>query len=193
MKNFARLAQGCNTMSLLLEVKRQPELWDQITTRLNFAVSPHRETHDIWLRYKDQAENIASGNFSNFADEHDPIWYPAMDKLPAARALIFNLMALVQGERLGGVLIYKVQPGEQIYPHTDKGWHPEYYDKYNFTLQSTPGAAFVYPEHGESMVSQAGDLYWFKNTVPHGVVNDGDDDHIVMTVCIRSHGGGKER
>ena len=39
----------------------------------------------------------------------------------------------------------------------------------------------------EAMTSNTGDVYWFKNTIPHGVKNDSADEQIVMTVCIKTH------
>lgn len=188
MKNFMQIASGIDVMPLALEIKRQPHLWDRDMERLSVH-GPHRETQDIWLRYKDKRENTQSKNWDNFADPHDPIWYPAFYELPSARKLIFDLMARVQGERLGGVLIYRVPPGKQIYVHTDTGWHPEYYEKFNFSIQSQPGCAFYYPEDDEVMTSNTGDVYWFRNTIPHGVRNASAEDQIIMTVCIKTHGG----
>ncbi|HTD89237.1 MAG TPA: hypothetical protein VK663_01125 [Burkholderiales bacterium] len=190
--NFLKISSGIDVMPLAMELARQPELWNQITTRLAFAGSPHRESDDIWMRYKDQSANIASGDFSDFADEHDPIWYPAFYKLPSSAKFIFDLMAYVKAERLGGVIIYRVQPGKQIYLHADQGWHPEYYDKFNLAIQSQPGCAFYYPDQGEAMEQVTGDMHWFRNTVRHGVINKSDHDQIIMTVCVRTHASGSK-
>lgn len=171
-------------MPLLLELHRQPYLWDVNDVRL-LEHSPHRETHDIWLRYKDETENKKTGDYSNFADAHDGVWYPAYYALQAARPLIFGLMSRVEGERLGGVLIYSIPPGKRIYPHTDVGWHVDYFEKYNICLQSNHKTRFIYAE--EEMIAAQGDVHWFVNNVEHQVVNEGDTDHLVMTVCIHSH------
>lgn len=186
MNNFLKMAEGLNTLPLLLQVASQPELWDRDPERLS-PRGPHHQTHDIWLRYKEKASNVASGDWSNFCDEHIPIWYPAIDVLPAARPLVFNLMAAVQGEMLGAVLIYKVPPGAEILPHTDMGWHPNYFEKFNISLQSQKGCSFYYPDTGESMESKTGDLYWFRNTVQHGVKNESAEDQIILTICIKTH------
>ncbi len=72
--------------------------------------------------------------------------------------------------------------------HSDAGgWHADATEKFNFSLQSQPGCSFYYPDDGESMTSNTGDVYWFKNTIPHGVRNASDDDQIIMTVCIQTH------
>jgi hypothetical protein len=189
MKNFLQIATGVQTAPLLLELQRQPELWDRNSARLT-KNGPHHETHDIWLRYKDETENKKKGDYSNFSDPHDGVWYPAYYALQTAKPLIFNLMAAVQGERLGGVLLYKIPPGRKIHPHTDTGWHVDYYDKFNIYLQADAKTAFCYAT-GEEIRAKSGDVYYFVNNVEHEVINKGDDDHIVLTVCIRIDKGGK--
>ena len=186
MKNYLQIAAGVNVMPLLLELQRQPELWNKNPCRLSKR-GPHHETSDIILRYKDERPNIKSGDWSNFSDEHIPDWYQSWDRLPAAKPLVFDLMAAVHGEMLGAVLIYRVRTGEKIYPHIDPGWHAGAYDKFNVCLKSNPKAAFVY--ESEAMVQRQGDVHHFRNDVTHSVINEGDDDHIVMTVCIRQDRG----
>lgn len=183
MKNFLKITE-VNVGKLMLELHRQPNLWDKNVARLS-KFGPHHETHDIWLRYKDETENAKTGNYANFGDPHDGIWYPAFYSLPAARPIIFNLMAMVEGERLGGILLYSVPPGKKIHPHIDTGWHVDYYEKFNVCLQSNPLARFCYQD--EVMIAKAGDIHRFRNDVEHWVENEGPEDHIVLTVCIRTH------
>ncbi len=184
MKNSLKIAEGMDVLPLLYEVNRQPHLWDRNDVRLQ-KHGPHAQTHDIWLRYKDETENATSGDYQNFGDPHDGVWYPSFYELPSARRLIFALMARVEGERLGGILIYSVPPGKRILPHTDTGWHVDYFDKFNICLQSNPQAAFHYED--ESFQQRMGDVHRFVNNKPHWVVNDGEEEHIVLTVCIRTH------
>lgn len=186
-KNFLKIAQGVDVGPLALEIARQPGLWNQHMRRLTIDGSPHRETDDIWLRYKESASNEKSGDWTSFYAEHDPVWYDGYYALPAARKLIFDLMARVEGERLGGIIIYRVPAGKQIYVHTDEAWHAQYYEKFNFSIKSQPGCVFYYPKNDEGMESNTGDVFWFKNTVPHGVLNQSKEDQIIMTVCIKTH------
>lgn len=186
MKNYLQIGSGVDVMPLVTELHRQPHLWNRNDVRLSKA-GPHWQTDDIWLRYKDESENKKSGDYRNFSDPHDGVWYPAYYALPSARSMIFDLMRRVEGERIGGIFIYRVAPGKKIFPHIDTGWHVNYFDKFNICLQSNPQAAFVYDEDGEAMVQRPGDVHRFVNTRTHSVVNDGSDDHIVMTVCIRVH------
>jgi len=182
VKNFMKVAQGVDVIPLLLEIHRQPELWNKNPCRLS-KVGPHHETQDMFLRYKDETENVKTGDWSNFSDEHIPDWNKTIDFLPSSKKIIFDLMHRVGGEMLGGVFVYKVEPGKQIYPHVDKGWHASFYDKFNVCLQSNQNAAFIYDD--ESMVQSQGDIHLFRNDTTHRVINEGKDDHIVMTVCIR--------
>ncbi len=180
-----KIAESIDVLPLLYEIHRQPQLWDRNDVRLS-KNGPHWQTHDIWLRYKDETENKEKKDYANFGDPHDGVWYPSYYELPAARRIIFGLMSRVEGERIGGVLVYKIPPGRRIMPHTDTGWHVDYFDKFNVCLQSNPKAAFHYSE-SNFFRQKMGDIHRFVNGKEHWVVNDGDDDHIVLTVCIRVH------
>jgi hypothetical protein len=186
MKNYLKIAEHVDVGPLLLEVQRQPKLWDKNPARLN-PQGPHAQTHDIWLRFKDETENAESGNYDSFKAPHVSVWYPPYYALPAARTLIFGLMSRVEGEILGGVLIYSIPPGARILPHIDHGWHVDYFEKFNICLQSNPQTRFIFRANGEEMVAARGDVHHFFNNVEHEVVNDGQDEHIVMTVCIHTH------
>lgn len=183
--NFKLLQKGVPVANLLAELEAKPHLWDANPLRL-FREGPHWQTHDIWLRYKDDTENKKTGDYSNFNDPHHPIWYPPFYELPATVPLLFGLMAAVQGEHLGGALIYSIPPGKEIFVHSDPGWHAHYHAKFNFALQSQSGCSFYYPDTGESMEAETGDLHWFRNTVPHGVKNNSDRDQIILTCTIHT-------
>jgi len=186
MNNFTQIAAGINVFPLLLDLQRQPSLWNKNPCRLS-KYGPHSDTSDIVIRYKDETENFKTGDFSNFSDEHVADWYKSVDHLPYAKNLSFELMSLVNGEVLGAVLIYRVRPGEKIYSHIDQGWHANTFEKYNICLESNPKAAFCY--ENERMVQKEGDLHWFRNDIPHWVINEGDTDHIILCICIRQDSG----
>jgi hypothetical protein len=179
--NFMQVADNVPTHSLLEQVLAQPELWNKNPCRLSRR-GPHHETQDMFLRYRDETPFLESGDWSDFAGAHLPIWNRTIEYLPAARPLIFGLMSRVMGEVLGGVFLYKVEPGKRIYPHIDKGWHAAYMDKFNICLSSNPQTRFQYED--DAMVQAAGDVHWFRNDVMHSVVNEGETDHIVLTVCV---------
>jgi hypothetical protein len=185
--NFLKV-DVADVSALVAELDAHGELWNRNPCRLSKR-GPHHETDDIFLRYKDERPNLQAGDWSNFSDEHIPSWYAGIDMLPAARAIIFGLMGKFSGEMLGGVFIYRMRPGSRIYGHVDRGWHPEYFEKFNVCLRSNPAARFIYAD--DAMVQDAGEVHWFRNDVRHDVVNEGETDHIVMTVCIRMDSGGR--
>lgn len=176
-----------NVEPLRLALQKKAHLFGQYPMRAEAPDSPHAEMKDIWVRYNDIKPYLESGDFSTFADEHDSVWYDAYYELPEMRKPIFDVMAAVDGERLGGILITKLPPGGKIAPHTDSGWHAGYYDKYFVPIQNAEGAIFgfndgvIEPEEGE--------VFWFDNSNLHWVDNDSDIDRIAMIVCIKSDRG----
>jgi quercetin dioxygenase-like cupin family protein len=92
-------------------------------------------------------------------------------------------MNLVRGDSLGGVLITRIPPGKQVYPHIDGGWHAKTYDKFALQIAAHPQQAFCY-EDGQ-YVTAAGDLFWFHNQESHWVLNESPCDRITMIVCVK--------
>lgn len=176
MKHIMKIGSGINVMPLALQLKRNPQLWNQNSFRTS-ADSPHADVDDIWVRYADISEGMPTG-------PHDSIWYPAYRTLPQLRDIVFGIMGLVQGERLGGVLITKIPAGKRVKPHVDPGWHAEYYDKFAVQIESHQQQAFCY-EDGK-LVTAPGDVYWFNNQAEHWVINDSPVDRITLILCIRT-------
>lgn len=186
MKNFHKVAAGINVGPLALQLHQNPELWNANPARL-YPGSPHDNSDDIWVRYRDETEFVARGSYEGFNDEHESVWYPAFYALPAIRSLVLDLAHAVGAERIGGVLLWRLKPGQSIRPHRDNGWHAEYYDKYNICVQSGPGCSFDWPEEGETLCERPGDVHRFINSTTHSVTNTGTDDYIVLVVCLRTH------
>lgn len=181
MISHFKIADDFDVLPLQESLKRQPELFGQHVQRAQMYLSPHAAMKDIWVRYND------IGNYTdltNFNEEHDPVWYPAYYKIPEIKPILFKLMALVEGERLGGVLITKVPPGGTIAPHTDTGWHAGYYSKFYIPIQNEEGACFGFADG--TIKPTLGDVWCFDNSVPHWVVNESQQDRIALIVCIRT-------
>lgn len=176
MRNMKLIASGWDVSQLQLQLAQSPDLWNIHKPRREWTDSPHREADDIWVRY---APSVEAG-----MREHDSIWYPEASFLPTARDLAFRVMSLVNGERLGGVLLTRIPPGKQVYPHIDKGWHAEYYEKYLIPIESHPDQLFHFDEG--SMQSCVGDVIWFRNQPSHWVINDSPVDRISLIVCVRA-------
>ena len=184
---FNKIAADFPVMPLQLALRRQPGLFGKYNQRCE-GNSPHRESKDIWVRYN-AIQNVTEYGGQLNSDhpankEHRPVWYPAYYQLPQLRPLVFNLMALVEGEELGTILLVKVPPGKQIYTHIDGSWSASYYEKYFIPVQTYSSTSFNF-EDG-SIIPQLGEVYWFNNSVPHNVVNNSTEDMILLIVTIKS-------
>jgi hypothetical protein len=184
MRHFSLIRKGIHVNPVLAQIAEHPELWNAHTGRKLRPGSPHVQMSDIWVRFNDLAK---CPDFAKLSDEHVPIWYPAYAALPALRPILAELMARVQGEMLGGVLITKVPPGGEIAPHADSSWHVEQYEKYYVSLQSAPGAVFGCLHEGvqEELSPQPGECWLFDNRKRHWVKNESSIDRITLIVCIR--------
>lgn len=178
MNNFQRIAVGVDIIPLMNAIMRDPALWNQNTLRTRHLNTAHAEVDDIWIRFNeiDDVESVV--------DDKEAVNYPAFWALPQARPLVFSLMARIEGERLGRVLITKLRPGYKITAHVDGGAPAEYYDRFHIVLNSAPGCDF---RAGDEWVHMAtGEVWWFDNTKEHEVVNNSGDDRIHMIVDIRT-------
>lgn len=182
MQHFHKIASGLNVAPVLAQLDAHPELWNQHNPRKAFLGSPHDQTSDLWVRFNDHAK-LDPNNYAAFSDEHIPVWYPAWDKLTALRPIIFQLMAEVEGEMLGGVLLTCVPPGAQVRPHRDKSWHVSYYSKFYVGLQSAPGAIFGCED--EEINIKSGECFLMDNRKLHWVDNRSNIDRITAIICIR--------
>lgn len=174
------LLSNLPVQQLHAQLLEHPELWDEHKARTEQYA--HSNIQDIWLRYND-IKNF-DGDLAKFNEEHESVWYPAFDKLPAAADLIFNTMRFVYGERLGGVLITKVPAKGSVKPHIDLGWHARKYQKFAIQISANDEQAFCF--YDMALVTAPGDVYTFDNHQLHWVENDSDEDRITMIVCIES-------
>lgn len=179
MENFYKLTSNANITPLVSAITRQPKLWNQYTLRTEHKGTAHCEVSDIWLRFND----IQDKTNEYIIDNHESIDYPAFDKLPQARSLIFDLMRLVEGKRLGRVLITKLTPGTKIHPHVDGGDHAAYYSRHHIILQNEPGSVFRCGN--EAITMRTGEVWWFNNEIEHEVINNSSDDRLTLIVDIK--------
>lgn len=175
------IASNIDVSGLHKELLEHPELWDQHKQRTQMYA--HSNVQDIWLRYND-FKNF-DGDMAKFNEQHDSTWYHAIDSVPSAPEIIFNVMRFILGERLGGVLITKIPPGESVKPHLDRGWHAEYYQKFAVQISADEDQVFCFDE--TELVTMPGDLFTFDNQRRHWVTNASKTtDRITMIVCALS-------
>lgn len=175
------LASGLHVDGLVKQLDAHPEAWNTHTQRTAAYATPHKQVDDIWVRYNDWAN--FDGDRVAFNDEHTSVWYPVVGKIPDAWSLARRVMRLVNGRRLGGVLITRIPPGGEVKPHIDTGWHAGYYEKFAVQIKGNKEQAFCF-EDGE-LRPEPGDLYTFDNSRTHWVRNDSDHERITLIICIR--------
>lgn len=192
MKNFQKISENIDVSGLLAELELNPQLWDANNQRKTYQGTPHDRMSDIWVRYNSIEKT--GGDLALMSQEHVPVWYPAWKALPSLHKIVFDLMTKVEGEMLGGVLITRVPAGLGISPHTDSGWHVEYYDKFYLTLKSSKGACFACDYHGiEKLEPNPGEIWLFDNRKIHWVENQSPDDRITVIICIRTEKFGRQQ
>ena len=187
MKNFQQITAGIDIMPLLLAIKRRPDLWKADTYLRDYPQGPFAQIESIMLRFPEKAvletEAELKDHLSKY-DQHESIDHPAYAVLPEARRLVMGVMARVDGERLGRVMINKIAPGGVIYPHADTPAHTAYYSRFHLVLQSQSGVVFRAGD--ESTYMATGELWWFDNSQVHEVINNSADDRIHMIIDVRT-------
>jgi len=179
MNNFQLIASNVDVVPLLLSLNAQKGLWNQNDLRTTYPDSPHSNVDDIWLRFND----FELGEELVVADDIECRNYPAFALLPQARELVMTLMARVQGERLGRVLITKLPAGGKIPAHPDQGAPATYYERYHIALQGLAGSLFRCGD--EQVCMRTGQIWWLDNSVEHEVINNSADDRIHMIIDIK--------
>lgn len=187
MINFFKMGENVDVLPLLVALKQMPELWNQHTLRTTHENTPHAQVSDIWLRFNDISLFENGGEDPSILDQHESINYPALARLPEARFLIFQIMARVQGERLGRCMITKLAPGGRITPHTDSGDHAAYYERFHIVLQAAPGCIFRAGD--EQVQMRTGEFWWFQNQAEHEVINNSVDDRLHLIIDIHTGRG----
>lgn len=189
MSNFQRIAAGVNVTPLMLAIARRPELWQADTYLRDYPQGPFGEIESIMLRFPEkrvfdqESEVEAYKRGEHFFDQHESIDYPAYALLTEARPLVMSVFAAVAGERLGRVMINKIKPGGEIFPHADTPEHVKYYSRFHVVLQSDVGVRFRCGQEWAHW--ETGAVFWFRNAEEHQVINDSSIDRIHMIIDAR--------
>lgn len=185
MNEFTLIAEHIDVGPLLAELDARSDLWNENPGRLTGA-GPHRETQDIWCRYRALEELRGP---EDYRTEHRSVWYPAREALPSLCRTVFEMMApvLVQSPevRLGGVLLTRIPPRCNVYPHHDRGtWHSEHYTT-KLWMPLRANDLCVNTCEGDKIVMRPGEVWTFSNLKVHSVHNRGDTERIALIVCTR--------
>lgn len=182
MKHFKLLRSGFDVGPVVEQLAAHPKLWDEYPARTNSRESPHVETSDIWLRFRDPGELV---DRKDYGTPHFAVFYPSWYLLPAAHAIVFRLMAEVHAVYLGGILITRIPAGAKVRPHHDRGsWHSEYLNTKVYVVLKANDQCTNWCED-ERVIMRPGEAWAFNNLATHGVINDGTEERLVLIVTMR--------
>lgn len=188
MSLFKLIAAGIDVSPLLAQIDAHPGLWNARAERRVHPESPHRETDDLWLRYRHPRELTGP---ASYAEPHNSVWYPASITLAAAWPIIDRLRDRVGADALGGVLMTRIPPGARVHWHDDRGtWHAEHYTMkiwlpLRANAQCVNSCLDPATDHQEDVIMQSGEAWTFSNLLPHRVLNLGDTERIALIMCFR--------
>lgn len=179
--SLERIGQDIDVTAALAEVMAADDMWGEIPLRTMAADSPHRETQDVWLRYR-ATQDLTDAE--SFASPHWSVWYPVMERLPSLKAVIFEVFHRMQGTHLGGCLLTRIPPGKQVYDHIDEGWHAETMNAKVYVILKANAACLNFcGDHRAVMAT--GSVWRFDNSRPHSVVNGGATDRIACIATMK--------
>lgn len=180
------LHHGVNVAPLIQQLDAAPELWDENIFRTEQpagvpVAGPHKKIQDIIVRFNDWKN--WTGDRAAFNEEHESVWWGPYDKLPYIQPLVFDLMRMQYAEQLGMVLLTKIPPHTSVGKHIDVGWHARHYLKFGVQVSAAPGQKFCFENY--KLETKAGDLFAFRNDIPHWVENPTDHERITLIICLR--------
>jgi hypothetical protein len=82
------------------------------------------------------------------------------------------------------VFLSRLQPGAQVYPHTDKQWGKNFdiNSRYGIVLTTNPDCKVIWQDTTAN--PDVGSLFWFDNTKTHGAINNGSTSRIYLYMDI---------
>lgn len=180
--HFKKIADNVNVSLALEELDGHPFLWNDNPERLKFD-SPHRETDDIWLRYRSKAELHEP---SDYRVPHFAEWYLGWRMMPAFKPIVFGLANFVQATNIGGVFITRIKPGGTVYWHSDKGfWHSEFHNT-KVWLPLRANEMCLNHCDDETVRMHVGECWTFDNLKMHAVENKGETERITLIMSFRT-------
>lgn len=177
MRFFQKLSESVQVAPLLHAIQCAPDLWNAFPIRTTHPGSAHADASDI-LCFFNRLDDPSA-----ILDDLQAQPYPAWDRLPQLRSLVFDTLRFVEGVQLGRVVITRLPPGGRITPHQDMGAAAAFYERYQIALQCLPGCLFH--AGNETAHFRSGELWHFDNSQVHSVENNSTDDRIVVIMDIR--------
>lgn len=182
MKNFARVPGQFDPTEALAQLDANPSLWGRNPERIAVEGSPHAQSQDIWVRFRDPS---VLHEPADYGAPHWAVWYPAWHVLTALHPVVFALASDVRATYIGGILITRIPAGAAILPHIDRGWHPDTMDtKAYLVLRANEDC--INRCGDEAVIMRPGEAWVFRNDITHSVENHGETERIAVIVTMRT-------
>lgn len=185
MKNFYKIAGNIQVSDILLFLQQHQNLWNAIPLRTGYEGSSQKEVDDIVVRFNDLNKFKTLQQVKTVFNDKNVVWFPAALILQDIRKIALSIMSLVEGEELGRIVVTRLSPGREIYPHVDEGAYADYYDRFQLCLQGEKGCSFFAEDEVVDMLS--GELWWFNRKAKHSVRNTSNVDRIHIILDIRTY------
>jgi Aspartyl/Asparaginyl beta-hydroxylase len=184
--NSFEIASNKDLASRLARMFRHPAaggLWNIYTKRQEMAPSL-KHTRMVAISKLDEIKNstiesnqVLETSYTEFA-MNTPVIQDTL--LWIKNSLLATGASRVE---FGRVFFSKHLVGTEIDLHVDDGKYFDYYDRFHFVVDSTPGNVFYIRD--EPIELDLGKLYWVNNHVPHWLKNDSTTDRINLIFDAR--------
>ena len=175
MKHNVQILTGLDVQPMLDMLKKNKDMWNDITIRQDYPGSAHADTECIFIR------GPLAFTAKDYFNDCSAAPYPAASVFQEAfRPLMEPLMEAIGLEQLGRVLIVKLKPGGHVSEHVDEGKYADMYSRFHIVLTTNEGC--VNTTGGEVVHWPVGSAWWFNHKAPHTADNGGDTDRIHIIV-----------
>lgn len=159
------------------EILTHKKLFDEFKVRQNSPGSPHSKTKTIPLRSID-LNTATQAKWQESVHAEDTSYAKLF---PHTYRLAMELMKLVDGKRLGGLMLVELAAMSKIKRHTDEGLRAEYYHRFHIIIKGTH--EWIANNKNERMTQ--GDCYWVNNNIEHTVFNMNNTHRWALIVDIQ--------
>lgn len=183
MKNFVKLGSTDTIMGL---ASLSDPMWQLDTYLRDYPQGPFGDTHSVILRFPPrtvhETEELLAQHMES-VDIWDCVWYPIAKELPVLQQMVYDLATNMRAERIGRVMVNKLEPGGQVFRHADTPEHANYWSRFHIVLHALPGVDFYCGDEMVNMVSN--EIWYFDNRLEHEVINNSKEPRIHMVVDLK--------
>jgi hypothetical protein len=162
MNHFRKIGE-VDISKALVSCHCMPYLWREVTFRQEHALSPHKKTESIYLRWPKDYSAYAALYARDFEDK------------PALRIKSFNKLLLdvefLIGKTAERAMIVRLLPDGHISPHIDQGPYAAATDRFHLAIETNQKSWLT--AGAETLNLLPGEVYWFDKHALHSAGNAG--------------------